>query len=142
MSYLKWFKNHSEKHKKIIDRLLKNNLTKVEIVEYFKYENLKESEPEFCPLFAKKKKCHNIEYLNCYMCGCPNFRFNDNGFRIENNKTLFSYCSIHSKDGREFISDSAIHQNCSDCTLPHSKEYIIEHFSLHWFKMMKKSYNN
>ena len=83
MGYLNWFKAHGEKHKKIVDRLLEDNLTNNEIVEYFEYENLKNSEPEFCPLFAKDKKCHSIENLNCYLCGCPNFRFSDKGFKKE-----------------------------------------------------------
>ena len=134
MSYLNWFKKHGEKHKKIIDKLLKNNLNKDEIIDYFEYENLKKSEPNFCPLFTKNKKCHNIEYLNCYLCGCPNFRFKDIGFKQEDNKTLYSYCDINSKDGKKFIKANAIHQNCINCVIPHSKEYIKNNFSLDWFE--------
>ncbi len=142
MSYLNWFKNHGKKHKKIVDKLLKNNLNKDEIIDYFEYENLKKNEPSFCPLFAKNKKCHNIKYLNCYLCGCPNFRFKDVGFKKEDNKILYSYCYINSKDGKKFINESAVHQNCSDCIIPHLKEYIKKYFSLDWFEMMNKNYKD
>jgi hypothetical protein len=95
------------------------------------------NEPDFCPLYAKNQKCHDIEELNCYLCACPNFRFNDNGFETIKNKTLFSKCSINSKDGTKFESDTAIHQNCSGCIVPHNKKYIKENFSRDWFEIMK-----
>ncbi len=135
MSYKSWFINHGKKHKEIVDRL--EHLSDNELIDYFKFENMVEKEIDFCPLYAKNKKCHNIEDLNCYLCACPNFRFNDNGFKKIENRTLFSRCNINSKDGTQFKSETAIHQNCSGCNIPHSKSYIKKHFSRDWFKIMK-----
>jgi hypothetical protein len=136
MSYTTWFQSHGQKHKEIVDRL--SHLSDSELIDYFRFENMVEKEPNFCPLYAKNKKCHDIEDLNCYLCACPNFRFDDNGFEIEDNRIIFSRCSINSKDGERFISDSSIHQNCSNCLVPHSQEYIKANFSRDWFEIMKE----
>ena len=135
MSYNSWFKSHAKKHKEIMDRL--SNLTDNEVIEYFRFENMVDKEIDFCPLYAKNKKCHNIENLNCYLCACPNFRFDDNGFEEIEDRTLFSKCNIKSKDGTQFKTDSAIHQNCAGCLVPHREDYIKKNFSRDWFKIMK-----
>ena len=137
MSYETWVKEHAKKHKKIIDKLLKQGLDKEQIIDYFDFENMKEKERDFCPLYAQNKKCHNMKELNCYLCSCPNFRFNDEGFEKVNGKTLFSTCSIESKDGKQGIYDEAIHQDCSGCTVPHHKAYVEKHFDLDWSKIMQ-----
>jgi len=139
MSYGSWFKEHGEKHKKIVDRL--THLSDDELIEYFKFDNMVKNEPNFCPLYADNKKCHDNKELNCYFCACPNFRFNDDGFKKENNKILFSTCSIDSKDGSQYISENAIHQNCAGCFVPHSESYIKKNFTRNWFKAMNKVKN-
>jgi len=135
MSYSSWFQSHGEKHKKVVEKL--SHLNDQEVIEYFRFENMVQNEPDFCPLYAKNKKCHDMENLNCYLCACPNFRFNDNGFEKIENKTLFSKCDINSKDGKQFKTDSAIHQNCAGCLVPHHESYIQKKFSRDWFKIMK-----
>jgi predicted transcriptional regulator len=135
MSYNSWFQSHGEKHYKIIEKL--SHLNNQEVIEYFRFENMVQNEPYFCPLYAKNKKCHDIENLNCYLCACPNFRFNDNGFKKVENRTLFSKCNINSKDGDQFKTDNAIHQNCSGCLVPHHESYIRKNFSRNWFEIMK-----
>ena len=135
MSYTKWFENHAKRHKKIVDQL--SHLSDEEVVEYFDFDNMKIKHTDFCPLYAKNKKCHDIENLNCYLCACPNFRFNDNGFKKVENRTLFSKCNINSKDGDQFKTDNAIHQNCSGCLVPHHESYIQKNFSRNWFEIMK-----
>ncbi len=135
MSYVSWFNSHGKKHREILDKL--KNLSDDEIIEYFRFENMVKNEPDFCPLYAKNRKCHNIEDLNCYLCACPNFRFNDNGLDIIESKTLFSLCSIKSKNGKQFISSSSIHQDCSNCTIPHHRSYIKKNFSRDWFAIMQ-----
>jgi len=114
------------------------HLSDEEVIEYFRFENMVQKEPDFCPLYKKNKKCHEIEDLNCYLCACPNFRFNDNGFEEVAGKSLKSYCSIDSKDGTVYEGEDAIHQNCSGCTIPHHEVYILEHFQRDWFMIMKK----
>ncbi|WP_434637213.1 hypothetical protein MLC35_00470 [Sulfurimonas sp. NW7] len=137
MGYETWVQEHAEAHKKIIDKLLQQGLNKQQIIDYFDFENMKEKESDFCPLYAKNKKCHDMESLNCYLCSCPNFRFNDKGFKKTEDKTQFSYCAIESKDGRQGIYGEAIHQDCSGCSVPHHRAYVEKHFDLDWAKIMK-----
>jgi hypothetical protein len=135
MSYSSWFQAHGEKHKKIIKKL--THLTDNEIIQYFRFDNMVKKEPNFCPLYKDNKKCHDNESLNCYFCACPNFRFKDEGFKIIEEQTLFSYCSIDSKDGTQYKSKESIHQNCAGCFVPHSEAYIKKHFNRDWFKAMQ-----
>jgi len=140
MSYSSWFQSHGEKHKKIIEKL--THLSDDELIEYFRFDNMVKNEFDFCPLYAKNKKCHDNEELNCYFCACPNFRFNDKGFEQVEKRTLFSTCNIESKDGSQYISDDAIHQNCAGCFVPHSEAYIKKHFTRNWFEAMSEVKSN
>jgi len=108
-----------------------------EVIEYFRFDNMVEKEPDFCLLYAQNKKCHDVEHLNCYLCACPNFRFKEEGFGIKHNRTLYSTCSIDARAGGQFISDDAIHQDCTKCLIPHSESYIANIFSRDWFEMME-----
>jgi hypothetical protein len=136
MGYTQWMQQHADKHAKIINKLLQNNYTQEEIIAYFDFENMKEKEVDFCPLYAKNKKCHEIQELNCYLCACPNFRFHDNGIRKKENKIQYSYCSIDSKDGKEGVYGEKIHQDCTGCSIPHTKTYVKQHFDLNWKNIM------
>ena len=138
MGYSDWFSQHAEKHKKIVKKLLKKGFNKEQIIEYFDFENMKKEEFEFCPLYAKDKKCHDMESLNCYLCACPNFRFNDAGITQIDDATQFSFCAIESKDGRQGLYGTKIHQDCSKCSVPHHKSYVEKHFSLEWREMMQE----
>jgi len=135
MSYTEWFNTHASKHKKIVDKLIKQNYSKEQILEYFDFDNMVEYETEFCPLYKDNKKCHDMDELNCYMCACPNFRFNDNGLDIYNEFKILSKCDID--NGEEFKGKGVIHQDCSNCTVPHHKSYVLKSFSLNWREMMK-----
>ena len=107
-----------------------------EVIAYFRFENMCEQEPDFCPLYKEKKKCHDLATLNCYLCACPNFRFKDKGFEQKEDKILYSTCNIDSKDGSQYISEDAIHQNCAGCGVPHHEAYIKKIFSRDWFEIM------
>ena len=134
MSYSTWFESHGKKHKKIINKI--EHLSDSEIIEYFRFDNMVKKEPDFCPLYSENKMCHENKELNCYFCACPNFRFKDEGFEKKGERTLFSTCNIESKDGSQYISDDAIHQNCAGCFVPHSEAYIKKHFTRDWFETM------
>ena len=138
MTYLEWFETHANKHKAIMDTL--TTLSDSEVIEYFSYDNMKEKHVDFCPLYAEDKKCHIMEDLNCYLCACMHFRFSDEGIMKEGAKTCYSLCAIEAKEGKTFESDAAIHQDCSDCLIPHKKSVIEKHFSRDWREIMKKSY--
>jgi len=136
MSYSKWFEAHGKKHAAIMRKL--SHLSDEEVIAYFRFEHMVEHEPDFCPLYAENRKCHEMKDLNCYLCACPNFRFNDAGFEQKEGKTLYSTCAIDSKDGDQYISDDAIHQNCAGCTVPHHENYIRKHFKRNWFEIMQE----
>ena len=137
MSYIAWFEAHAKKHRKIVDKLLACSMDKEAIIKYFEFENMVEKEGDFCPLYAEGKKCHDTEYLNCYLCACPNFRFSDEGIETNGGKTKYSFCAIDSKEGALATYGDAIHQDCSRCTVPHAKRYVEEHFDLDWKRMMQ-----
>ena len=134
MSYSSWFTEHGRKHKVIVDKLVARNYSEDEIIAYFDFENMVEHENDFCVLYKEPKKCHDMETLNCYMCACPNFRFDDAGIKPYGDKMVMSECDIH--NGEEFAHGEKIHQNCSACSVPHHVPYIKKNFSLDWFEMM------
>ena len=136
MGYSEWFEAHGQKHAAIMAKL--THLSDEEIIAYFRFENMVEKEPDFCPLYKENKKCHDMQELNCYLCACPNFRFDDKGFKEVNGKSLKSYCAIDSKDGAVFEGEDALHQNCSSCTVPHHEAYIQKVFQRDWFEIMKE----
>lgn len=135
MTYKEWFEKQGNLHANVMKKL--ENKTVEEIIEYFRFDNMVKNEPDFCPLYKDNKKCHDYEDLNCYLCACPNFRFNDEGFNKVENKVLYSKCNINSKDGSQYIGEDYIHQNCSGCIVPHREKYIKNHFDTNWFVVMK-----
>lgn len=137
MSYTSWFNAHARKHQNIVRKLVSQGLEKQEIIDYFDFENMVEKEKDFCPLYADNKKCHDMEALNCYLCACPNFRFDDNGVEKVKEKTKYSFCAIESKDGRVGVYGEAIHQDCSGCGVPHHRAFVEKYFDLEWKKTMK-----
>ncbi|MDQ7043945.1 MAG: hypothetical protein Q9M34_10520 [Sulfurimonas sp.] len=137
MSYTSWFEEHAAKHKIIVTKLMAKNYTKEQIIDYFDFENMLSAEPQFCPLYKESKKCHDMESLNCYLCACPNFRFDDAGIQKIDKNTQYSVCSIESKDGSQGLYGNAIHQDCSKCGVPHHRTYVEKHFDLEWTKAMK-----
>ena len=136
MSYASWVQEHYKKHKKIVQKLLKHGYDKERIIEYFDFDNMVKNEIDFCPLYKENKKCHDLEELNCYLCACPNFRFNDEGIDKVDGKTRYSLCSIDSKNGKAGVFGGVIHQDCSGCSVPHTKEYVRKHFDLDWIKIV------
>ena len=134
MSYLKWFEEHAQKQRRIVQKLLQRGYTREQIVAYFDFDNMVEAEPGFCPLYAEKKKCHDMERLNCYLCACPNFRFNDEGLRRQGEYLVKSTCSIH--NGATCGHNGVVHQDCSSCTVPHHEAYVLKHFDTEWTTIM------
>jgi len=135
MSYEIWFEKHAKKHKQIVSKLLKNNYTKDEIIKYFDFENMSKKERDFCPLYAKDQKCHDIQELNCYLCACPNFRFNDDGISYDGKYKTLSKCEIN--NGEDFIGKDVIHHDCSSCSVPHLKDYVKSNYNEDWKEIMK-----
>lgn len=136
MSYREWFDAHAAKHAAVMEKL--KVLSDAEVIEYFRFENMVQNEPGFCPLYAQKRKCHDTQELNCYLCACPNFRFNDAGFETVEGKVLYSTCAIDSPDGERYMGEKAIHQNCTGCLVPHRESYIAKVFDRDWRKIMRE----
>lgn len=139
MTYIQWFDAHALKHKKIVEKLLACGKSKEEIIEYFRFENMVKHEPNFCLLYVENKKCHDIVNLNCYLCACPHFRFSDKGVKEVEGKVQQSFCAIDSKEGAQSIYGNVIHQDCSNCHIPHAKSYVEKHFDLEWKRIMNRS---
>ena len=140
MTYLEWFESHAIKHESIMKTL--SHLSDDEVIEYFVYENMQEKHPDFCPLYADNTKCHEMEDLNCYFCACNHFRFSDEGLKKEGDKIIYSNCYIKAKEGKRFESENAIHQDCSDCLIPHKRAVIHKYFSRDWRKIMHPTIDN
>ena len=136
MSYKNWFDTHAKKHKTIVDKLLACGKNEDEIIEYFCFENMVKNEIDFCPLYKKNKKCHDMKKLNCYLCACPHFRFDDDGLSEYNGHKILSRCEIN--NGDTIAHDGVIHHNCSPCSVPHHKNFIKKVFDVDWKKIMKE----
>ena len=76
-----------------------------------------------------------IETLNCFSCGCPYFRLNNDDSEI------LSYCSINHKNGGQMKAKKGIHQDCSKCTVPHKVNFVRRNFNKDWNQIMAKVYN-
>ena len=137
MSYRSWFKAHGNKHKAIVSKLISKGYSKEQIIEYFDFENMLIAEPEFCYLYSTSTKCHDVEKLNCYLCACPLFRFNEKGVASDSGVKSYSYCEVDSKLGEQGVYGDAIHQDCTNCPVPHSSKYVSKNFDLNWFEVMK-----
>jgi len=124
MTYKKWYEENHKKRAVILDKL-KNNTAK-EIREYFIFENMVKNEPDFCPLYKEKKKCHDVKYLNCFYCACVHFVFNDGGLEENEGIIIKSKCSISSKHSGKFIYENALHCDCSNCTIPHTEKFVLK----------------
>jgi len=137
MTYMEWFDSHAKKHADIMKAL--TYLSDDEVIDYFIFENMQKNHPDFCPLYADNKKCHEIEELNCYFCACNHFRFSDNGLREEGAKTVYSICDIDAKESKNFETEDAVHLDCSDCLIPHKRSVIKKYFSRDWKKVMEQT---
>ncbi len=137
MTYSGWFDTHAAKHRVIMEKLA--DLSDEEVIAYFRYDNMVEKEPDFCPLYATAARCHDLPELNCYLCACPHFRFSDRGMGIEGGKTRYSACAIGAVGGETFQTDTRIHHDCSRCVIPHDEATIRTVFRRDWKKIMKAS---
>jgi len=135
LSYKKWYESHAQKHADILKGL--SHLSKEEVIEYFDFDHMKIKHPEFCPLYPKDQKCHDIESLNCYFCACMHFRFDDNSTQVEDSKRVYSHCSIESKNSATFETKDSIHNDCSNCKVPHKTHVIKKYFDRDWRVVMK-----
>jgi len=137
MTYAQWFDTHAKKHRTIVEKLRRQSFDEAQIIAYFDFEHMCEAEPDFCPLYADKTKCHAMPVLNCYLCACPYFRFSDAGIAKEADGTvLYSYCAVDAKDGRPMRFGDAVHHDCSGCTLPHRTGFVRKHFDDDWKTVM------
>jgi len=84
------------------------------IIAKFKFENLKESDFEFCPCF-KEGKCHELPEMNCFLCYCPNYdNLKDEGG-----------CKINNPKGKWFDNGNGARVwDCSECDWPHNEKNV------------------
>ena len=131
MSYFSWFESHIHKRTQIVTSLVGKGYDKEAMIDYFVFENMIKCEPQFCPLYKNKQKCHDMMYLNCYFCACPYFYFDDNGISVDKKGLVIkSGCRINSKKAKTSIHASDVHLDCSMCFVPHTKAFVRRYFGL------------
>jgi len=113
MTYADWRKDFFNKRNKIVEKLKKLNYSEEKIYEYFEYDNMSLKESSFCPLYELNKKCHDIEYLNCFHCACPHFVIVGDD----------SFCKINSKFADNIVINNNKICDCTNCTIPHTKQF-------------------
>ena len=136
MNYSRWSRVFSRKHAAILATL--EGLSVEEVVDYFTYDNMRLNHPEFCPLYAQGRRCHELRELNCYLCACPHFRYCDTGIERIGRRIRYSYCAVDAPGAAEFWTETAIHQDCSGCLLPHHRGFILGHFDRDWKRIMSR----
>ncbi len=136
MGYLQWYKVFASKHRAIVEEL--KGLSDEEVLAYFDYDNMRKRHPDFCHLYAEGIKCHDIEDLNCYLCACPLFRFCDTGIDKIGEKIRYSLCAIDSRWSATVETDTTVHQDCSNCPVPHRWSFIEKYFDRDWRNIMRK----
>ncbi|QSZ42903.1 hypothetical protein GJV85_12555 [Sulfurimonas aquatica] len=136
MTYKNWFDEHAIKHKNIVKKLTSQGYDKEQITQYFDFDNMVKNEKDFCLLYESNKKCHDIETLNCYLCACPHFRFNDNGLSKKNEQTLYSKCELDLGDN--FTYENSVHHDCTNCLIPHKLHFVSKTFDLEWKNIMSE----
>ncbi len=115
----KWYKDFIAKRNYIIEKY--NLKTPEQIASFFIYKNLKEKEPNFCPLFPKNEKCHDMkeEDLNCFYCACPFYNYEI----WDEEKKIFGACLLSESEG---IRNQYGYWDCTNCTLSHTSEFVIK----------------
>jgi len=76
--------------------------------------------------------------ISTALCGCPHFRYCDEGIDRIGGKMRYSLCTVNARQGKRIETETAIHQDCSDCLLPHRRSFILKHFDRAWTKIMEK----
>ena len=141
MTYKEWADSEALRKGQIILKLQGQGKSVVDIVDYFDYENMVVMEPNYCGLYRDCIKCHDVEELNCFFCGCPYFKFDDKGLTKRKDKVVYSTCVIDAIKGVEFVTENAIHQDCTDCSIPHRKEFVYRE-AQKIIKVVKERYEN
>lgn len=125
------FKSWKDEHiTKIMDIVRENSSLPVhELIDVFDYNNMKAQYPTFCPLYQADTKCHDMDDLNCLFCACPYFRFSDKkplGTTMAGD-SIMSECTVNSRFRNSFTVDNIVQCDCSECTVPHTKEFTVKH---------------
>jgi len=112
MKFSKWTSGHKSKLETIIENILDKSVS--DIIDYFEFDNMKDKESDFCPLYRTFTKCHVTNKLNCFLCGCPYFKYSDREpIAIVENKKIMSVCTISSKQAKSFEIDGIVQCDCS-----------------------------
>lgn len=136
MTYKEWEEDFETKRYMILLEL--QDKTDKEIYEYFMYDNMRLKHPDHCGLYIHGIKCHKDDNLNCFNCGCPDFKVLEPPVKLTNGCSVYSTCSIASRFVDNFQGDDSkeIHCDCSKCVIPHSKPK-----SLKTIKEVRERYN-
>lgn len=131
MTYQQWLEDFKENRKNVLYKL--KDLKDEEVYEYFLYDNMVKNEPNYCGLYALGTKCHQMDDLNCFNCGCPHFQVLEEPLDIYEDQKVYkvqSTCKIGSRHSGMFKSETVdgneMHCDCSNCTVPHKKKPTLK----------------
>ena len=127
MTFTEWLVEHDRKRSSIMAKL--SHLNTEQLISYFDYDKMVQVEPDFCPLYALGKKCHNTENLNCFLCACPCFEFSDEEpLELEHGIEIYSKCTIDSRFKKLFLwEEDGVDKgqcDCSECFIPHKNSFV------------------
>ena len=124
MTYKEWANTEDIRRGELVARLKGLGKTTKEISDYFDFDNMKIMEPNYCELYKTNTKCHNMEKLNCFFCGCPYFVYNDEGLEVIDGVIIYSKCSIDDILGNQIETIDGLHHDCSKCCIPHHQAFV------------------
>ena len=125
MTFADWTHSHVKKVDEILNKL--TDLTDEEVVAYFNFDNMVEKEKDFCPLYETGTKCHDVDNLNCYFCGCPFFKNSDDKpMYMKDSIKVMSICTIGAKESSVFVYDGVQQCDCSKCDIPHKNDFVMK----------------
>ena len=122
--------NHIVKRKALLSKFKDLDIEK--ITEKFSFKTMCSDAPEFCPMTAKNKLCHDLtdETLNCYGCICPDYDL-EIGFDEKQKLYKIGFCRINSKFGMYKLTQTQgqipkkyLILSCINCKTPHNNVFI------------------
>lgn len=129
MTFKEWEIDHNSKVDTILKKL--GNISHEEVTNYFNYDNMIKAEPNFCELYKTNSKCHDMDDLNCFLCGCPFFKYSDETpILIEDGVEVMSICVINSKNAGAYVQDGKQQCDCSGCIIPHKQRFVKKHLEM------------
>ena len=137
MTYKEWFDAHGAKHQKIMKNWMASPMKRslpISVLRTWWRKN-----PSSVHFTKKIKNATRWKSSTVTSAPVPTSD-SMTGVCIEKEgRTYYSDCNIHAREGKAFVSESAVHQDCSACLLPHKESFVRKVFTRNWFGIMRGS---